>query len=226
MVNTLLQSMNADFLDRCVIDTATAPWVDSPQPGVRRKLLDRDGGEVARATSIVQYVPGSAFSAHEHGGGEEFLVLQGVFADEQGVYPAGTYVRNPPGSRHAPFSEEGCILFVKLRQSVPDDHARVVIDTHRAEWYPGVQQGLSVLPLHAHSTERVALVRWEPGTRFQRHRHYGGEEILVLSGTLADEEGVYPQGTWLRNPPGSVHQPFTEMGCTIYVKVGHLGTHP
>ena len=70
--------------------------------------------------------------------------------------------------------------------------------------------------------ENVALVRWQPGTRFHRHSHPGGEEILVLDGELRDEHGVYPQGTWLRNPHMSVHTPYSETGCLIYVRVGGL----
>jgi anti-sigma factor ChrR (cupin superfamily) len=120
---TALTLINADFDRRVVIDTGAQPWITSPEPGVERRPLDRVGGEVARATSLVRYAPGSSFSAHEHGGGEEFLVLEGVFDDEHGRYPAGTYVRNPPGSRHRPFTDDGCVLFVKLRQFAPDDSA-------------------------------------------------------------------------------------------------------
>ncbi len=214
--------MIADFSIRVVIDTRTAPWVASPETGVERKLLDRVGDEVARATSIVRYAAGSSFTAHEHALGEEFLVLSGTFADENGEYPTGTYVRNPPGSRHRPFSASGCELFVKLRQFRPEDGSRVVIDTRRAEWRPGLVPGLSVLPLHEFGTEHVALVRWAAGTRFQAHNHWGGEEIFVLEGTFNDELGDYPVGTWIRSPHLSRHQPFSEPGCLIYVKVGHL----
>lgn len=215
-------ALNADFGARVVIDTRTAPWIASPEPGVERKLLDRVGDEVARATSIVRYAPGSAFASHEHALGEEFLVLAGTFADEGGDYPTGTYVRNPPGSRHRPFSTSGCELFVKLRQILPEDRSRVVIDTRRAEWRPGLVPGLSVLPLHEFGVEHVALVRWAPGTRFQAHAHWGGEEILVLDGVFSDEHGDYPAGSWIRSPHGSRHQPFSVPGCLIYVKVGHL----
>jgi anti-sigma factor ChrR (cupin superfamily) len=215
-------TLNEDFGNRVVIDTRTAPWIASPEPGVERKLLDRVGGEVARATSVVRYAPGSAFASHEHAFGEEFLVLSGTFADESGKYPEGTYVRNPPGSRHRPFSTSGCELFVKLRQFRPDDGSRVVIDTQRANWRPGLVAGLSVLPLHEFGSEHIALVRWAPGTRFQAHTHWGGEEILVIEGTFSDELGDYPAGTWIRSPHLSRHQPFSEPGCLIYVKVGHL----
>ena len=215
-------ALNADFGARVVVDTRLAPWIASPEPGVDRKLLDRVGDEVARATSIVRYAPGAAFASHEHALGEEFLVLAGTFADEGGEYPTGTYVRNPPGSRHRPYSPAGCELFVKLRQFQADDRAHVVIDTRRAEWRPGLVPGLSVLPLHECGAEHVALVRWAPGTRFQAHTHWGGEEILVLDGVFADEHGDYPAGSWIRSPHGSRHQPFSAPGCLIFVKVGHL----
>ena len=214
--------VNADFNTRAVIDTHSAPWIASPQAGVERKMLDRVGDEVARATSIVRYAPGSAFAPHTHELGEEFLVLAGTFEDDEGAYPAGSYVRNPPGSRHRPFSTAGCEIFVKLRQFQAGDDAHIVIDTARATFGPGLVAGLSVLPLHEYGSEHVALVRWAPGTRFQAHTHWGGEEILVLEGTFSDEYGDYPAGTWLRNPHLSRHQPFSDAGCLIYVKVGHL----
>ncbi|NJL22219.1 MAG: cupin [Leptolyngbyaceae cyanobacterium SM1_3_5] len=216
--------LHADFSQRVVIDSQDLPWVDSPMPGVQRQMLERDGAEVARATSIVRYAPDRHFSAHTHGGGEEFLVLEGVFSDEQGDYPAGTYVRNPVGSTHTPFSKDGCTILVKLWQMQPEDQQRVAIDTTQTPWIPGLVKGLQVMPLHAFGTEQVALVKWAPGTQFQLHRHWGGEEIFVLDGVFEDEFGFYPQGTWLRNPNGSRHTPFSREGCLIYVKTGHLPT--
>ena len=215
-------NLHADLEQRVLLATGSLPWSSSPAAGVERRCLDRAGGEVARATSIVRYAPGSRFASHGHGGGEEILVLEGVFADEHGHYGPGTYLRNPAGSRHAPFSEEGCTLLVKLWQMHPADQGRVCIDTHRAAWRSGLVPGLQVLPLHGFGSEQVALVRWQPGTRFPAHAHPSGEEILVLEGVFADEQGTYPAGTWLRNPPGSLHRPWSPAGCTIWVKTGHL----
>ena len=221
--------IHADFSQRAVVFSEALPWMDSPMPGVQRRMLERDGEEVARATSIVRYAPGSYFSAHTHGGGEEFLVLEGVFSDEQGAFGPGAYVRNPVGSSHTPYSKDGATILVKLWQMQPEDQQHVVVDTRQAAWFPGLVPGLQVLPLHTYGTEQVALVKWAPGTQFQQHRHWGGEEIFVLEGVFADEQGAYPQGTWLRNPSGSVHTPFSQEGCLIYVKTGHLDTlvnHP
>jgi len=133
-------------------------WVPSPMTGVHRYLLDRVGGEIARATSLVRYAAGSRFSRHEHGGGEEILVLEGVFSDERGDHPAGTYLRNPPGSGHAPFSLEGCTLFVKLWQFARGDLRTVRTDTRSADWHPGLVPGLTVMPLHEFAGISTALV--------------------------------------------------------------------
>ncbi|MEM7610729.1 MAG: cupin domain-containing protein [Pseudomonadota bacterium] len=214
--------INADFERRAVVRPGDTPWVASPLPGVDRQMLDRIGDEVARATSLVRYAPGSSFAEHEHGGGEEFFVLDGVFSDESGHYPAGSYVRNPIGTRHTPFTKQGCTIFVKLRQFDANDQRQFWIDTASATFSPGVAPGLEVLPLHQYERESVALVRWAPGTIFNRHKHWGGEEIFVISGTFQDEHGDYPAGSWIRSPHLSEHSPFSNEGCLIYVKTGHL----
>lgn len=205
-----------------------ADWVDTPMPGVVRRILEREGDEVAKATSLVRYAPQSVFSEHAHGGGEEILVLEGVFSDESGDYPAGSYLRNPPGSRHSPRSAEGCLLFVKLWQFAPGDTASIRRRPQDLPWYPGLVPGLSVCPLHefihAPFVENTALVRWAPNTQFNAHVHPGGEEIYVIDGCFHDETGRYPAGSWMKSPPHSRHQPFTGAeGALIYVKTGHVG---
>jgi anti-sigma factor ChrR (cupin superfamily) len=215
--------LNADFTQRVVIRPEDHDWVDSPASGVQRMMLDRIGDEVARATTIVRFAPNSRFDAHTHGGGEEYLVLDGVFSDEHADYPAGTYVRNPIGTAHTPhIGPEGATILVKLHQFDPGDTAQKVIDTGSADFLPGSAAGLSVLPLHSVEGENVALVRWAPGTVFSQHSHWGGEEIFVIEGTFQDEHGDYPAGSWIRSPHLSRHTPFSEKGCLIYVKTGHL----
>ena len=187
-------------------------------------MLDRTGNEVARATSLVRYEANSQFPSHVHGGGEEILVLEGVFGDDQGEYPQGSYLRNPAGTSHAPkVGSEGATIFVKLQQFKPQDQQQLSLQTRQGQWLPGLVYGLSVMPLHEFEGEHTALVKWAPNTRFNTHQHWGGEEILVLEGIFLDEHGVYPQGTWLRNPHLSRHTPYTkEEGAVIYVKTGHL----
>ena len=214
--------LNMNFSQKVVIETAGQDWVASPMPGVWRKPLAREDAEQGHATSIVRYDPGSQFSPHDHPKGEEILVLDGVFSDETGDYPAGTYFRNPEGFRHAPFSNEGCLLLVKLHQFQADDTEHIVIDTYSEPFRPG-NGNLKVLPLHQHESEQVALVRWPAGEHFQAHTHFGGEEIYVISGEFIDEYGRYPQGTWIRSPHLSKHFPLVEQETLIWVKVGHLG---
>lgn len=218
--------VNADFTRRVVDRAADACWRASPMPGVERRMLDRIGGEVARATSIVRYAPGSRFSRHVHGGGEEFLVLEGVFSDEAGDCPAGTYVRNPPGTSHAPFSVPGCTIFVKLWQFEAGDTEPVRLETRQAAWPPCAADGRSVLRLHAHGGIVTSLERWAANARPQRRVDPGGEELLVLEGSLHDESGDYPALTWIRHPPRGRPSPWAgPQGALVFVKTGHLGAH-
>ena len=213
--------LNMNFLERLVIETADMPWQPSPAQGVWRKPLEREDKESGHTTSIVKYNAGSAFKPHPHPMGEEIFVLEGVFSDEFGDYPAGTYIRNPPNSVHAPFSKEGCVIFVKLNQFDEQDKETVRVNTSDTQWQQG-QGNLQVMPLHSYVHEHTALVKWPAGEQFVPHKHFGGEEILVLSGEFIDEQGRYPKGTWLRSPHMSEHHPFVEQETIILVKVGHL----
>ncbi|WP_298871794.1 cupin domain-containing protein [uncultured Bradyrhizobium sp.] len=219
--------INADFTQRVVIATETMPWIPSPQAGVERRMLDRIGGEVARATSLVRYAAASSFPAHEHTLGEEFLVLNGVFSDEHGDYPAGTYIRNPPLSRHTPRTAPGCTILVKLRQMEPGEKDRLIVDTARATWRDGGQAGLATLPLCAiPGRETVALERLQPGTTLEEVDCPAGEEIFILAGDLHDAYGQYGEGTWIRNPPMFRRALGSTGGATYWVKRGHLPPMP
>ena len=220
----VLPDINADLDQRARVDTTTLDWEASPSGTVWRKPLYRQGGEYGPVTSLVRYAPGGVFRPHAHPEGEEILVLEGIFADEHGEYPAGSYLLNPEGSTHAPRSETGCTLFVRLRQYAGADRVHAVVNTTTMPWAPGTVAGLSVKTLYTQAAypERMALVRWAPGTVFRPHVHPGGEEILVLEGELCDEWGRYGPGCWLRNPHMSRHTPYSECGCLIYVRVGGL----
>jgi quercetin dioxygenase-like cupin family protein len=214
--------LNADLGRRAVALTDELPWQWSPDRSVQRRMLDRDGEEVARATSLVKYPAGSSFPAHKHGAGEEFLVLEGVFSDDFGDYPAGTYVRNPPGSAHSPSSREGCLIFVKLRQFDPEDLERVVVDTSTEDFSPTRHPGLVALELHRFSSEHVRILRAEAPATLEDLRWPGGAEYLVLSGELADDNGRYPAGAWLRLPSGSRQRLRVSSDAVFYLKTGHL----
>ncbi len=216
--------VNADLTARAVVDSNELEWLASPEEGVERRPLERDGGEVARATSIVRYAADSSFSEHTHGGGEEFFVLSGTFCDETGEFPAGSYVRNPPGSSHKPFSREGCTILVKLRQMRDDDRERVVVDTNKADWQPGATPAHHVVLLFAGPDEQVSLERLDAGGTMTTPETEGGEEIFVLAGSFRDEHGTYAKGTWIRNPPGTHQSIESPEGCLLWIKRGHLAT--
>lgn len=217
--------INADFSRRVAVHAARMPWIPSPMAGVERRMLDRIGDEVARATSIVRYAAGSRFSPHTHGGGEEFLVLDGVFQDEHGDFPAGSYVRNPPTSRHTPGSSSGCILFVKLWQFDPADRKEIKLNTvgipyEAATSRPGVEQ----LPLFRDDGEDVRLEKWAPGAVVSLSLP-GGAELLVLDGRFDESGERFEPLSWLRLPAGSMLRATAgPLGCSIWIKTGHLLT--
>ena len=217
--------INADFSRRVAVHAARLPWVVSPMAGVDRRMLDRIGNEIARATSIVRYAAGSRFSPHIHGGGEEFLVLDGIFQDEHGDFPAGSYVRNPPTSRHTPGSSSGCILFVKLWQFDPADRKEIKLNTaaiayEAAAGRPGVER----LPLFREDGEDVRLEKWAPGAAITLEVP-GGAELLVLDGGFDEGGERFDPLSWLRLPTDSMLQATAgPRGCRIWIKTGHLRT--
>lgn len=213
--------LNMDFDKVATVLASQQQWVTSPADGVSRMPLEREEWESGHTTSLVRFRPGSSFPSHQHPLGEEIYVMEGVFSDENGDYPAGSYLRNPPGSRHQPFTREGCTLFVKLDQFHPDDSQQVVIRPEQQQWSAGIGN-LKVLPLHEFQAHHTALVWWPRNEVFQQHTHWGGEEILVLKGEFCDEHGRYPAGSWIRSPHMSSHHPFVNEETLILVKVGHL----
>lgn len=214
--------LNADLSRPAVVDTTALNWVDSPLPGVQRRMLERDGGEVARATSLVRYAPGSAFSPHTHGSGEEFLVLEGVFSDETGDFPAGFYVRNPPGSRHGPSSGPGALILVKLRQMPPEETEAVRLNTLDAALWRDCGQGRHEAVLFDAPWERVVLLRLAPRSTGEAETWPHGVELFVLEGELIVDGARQRAGTWMRRPPGSLLAMASEDGALLYRKSGHL----
>ncbi len=218
-------NVNDDFSARAAVHAGAAPWIPSPMPGVDRRPLDRIGGEVARATTIVRYAPGSAFSPHVHTGGEEFLVLEGVFQDEHGDFPAGTYVRNPPETRHRPASAEGCVILVKLWQFDPADRNQFHLDEGDLSWAEA-GAGLSVALLHRDAREEVRRERWAPGARILREPA-DGREVFVLSGGFREGGEEFARWSWLRLPKGAALDTVAgPEGAEVWVKEGHLSETP
>lgn len=215
--------MNNNFAEPASSHHKDNAWVASPIPGVRRHPLDRVGSEVARATSIVQYDPGSAFSPHTHTGGEEFLVLDGVFQDEHGDYPAGTYVRNPPTSSHTPGAEPGCVIFVKLWQFSPEDRTFIRTDVNKITPLPDADRsGVSIVPLFDDGREQVCIEHWPADASVKLEAGFG-LEVFVINGSFEHSDEAFATWSWLRMPVGDTATVLTgDRGTRVWIKRNHL----
>lgn len=215
--------INAEFDQRVVVHSADMEWNPSPMAGVDRRPLDRVGEEVARATTIVRYAPGSHFSPHVHTGGEEFVVLEGVFQDEHGDFPVGSYIRNPPQSSHTPGSEPGCVIFVKLWQFELEDRTHIRL---RTDHMPAVPHrdlpGILVTPLYQDNHENVSMQDWEAGAELKLDVP-GGAELLVMEGSVTEQDDELRQFSWLRVPVGGrIDARAGANGARVWLKTGHL----
>lgn len=213
----------ADFSQRVVVHSNSLEWIESPMPGVQRKPLDRVGAEVARATTIVRYAPGSEFSTHVHTGGEEFIVLDGVFQDEHGSFPAGAYIRNPPQSKHQPSSDVGCIMLVKLWQFQPGDRTHVRLQTN---FMGSVQhadfKGIHITPLYKDTIEEVSLLNFEPEAEITLGVKKGAE-LFVLAGSVDEQNDTLTKYSWLRVPVNSeINAKAGKNGAKVWLKTDHL----
>ena len=216
-------NINAEFSERVVIHSPSLEWQDSPMKGVKRRMLDRVGGEVARATSIVSYDPNSKFSSHVHTGGEEFVVLEGVFQDEHGDFPTGSYIRNPPESSHTPSSESGCIIFVKLWQFDLNDRTHIRTDMEKTGFVTDAsRQDVQVSTLFADDREQVRLEKWGADSSISINTDKGAE-LLVLDGNFTESNDQLTSLSWMRLPIGSGFTAKTgAAGAKVWIKTGHL----
>lgn len=204
--------MNSDYSQRVVIDTNTLKWKPTSQEGVFKKLLSCDDQS---ETAFIKLTPGAVLSTAFKTNTVEIVVLEGKYVNEYGVFETGDYLRFPYEDEISVSSLEGCVIFRKTTEATRE--TPVIVSTKSSSWLPG-QGRLEVMPLH----EQTALVKWPKGEKFIPHKHWGGEEILVLSGMFIDEHGNYPKGTWLRSPHLSSHFPYVDEETIIWVKTGHL----
>jgi len=219
----LFMNVNDDFSKRVVMHADAIEWEDSPMPGVQRRRLDRVQGISDRVTTIVRYAPNSQFSSHVHGGGEEFIVLEGVFEDDYGDWPVGSYIRNPPGSSHTPGSKLGCTILVKLCQFDPGDRTFVHANQHKlGAVAESGRPGVSASPLFKNQFEDVRFEYWEPGASVAIDAT-GGAEIFVLHGGFTESGDNCVKNSWLRVPVGGVLTPVAGAdGATVWIKKQHL----
>jgi len=215
--------VNADFTKRVVMHGDAIAWEDSPMKGVVRRRLDRVDTKNERVTTIVRYDPESQFSPHVHTGGEEFIVLEGVFEDDYGDWPAGSYIRNPPQSTHTPGSKPGCIIFVKLWQFDPDDRTYIHTNLNKLGSVPEQgRPGVSVSPLYKDERENVRFEKWDPDSSVTIDSTKGAE-VFVLEGGFEQGGDTLRKHSWLRMPAGeSLTATAGPAGASVWIKTDHL----
>ena len=214
-------NVNADFSKRVMLHGDSIEWEASPMPGVERRRLDRLMNDNDRVTTIVRYAPKSHFSSHTHTGGEEFIVLEGVFEDDYGAWPAGSYIRNPPQSSHTPGATEGCTIFVKLWQFQPDDRTFIHAQRNKLGAVEDCH-GALVSPLFKDEHEEVRFEQWAPHAD-RVIDATGGAEVFVLEGGFSEAGDQLRPYSWLRTPVKSVIQAKAgPTGACVWIKTGHL----
>lgn len=217
--------INDDLTVPVIVHAARLPWKASPAAGVDRRMLFRIGDEVARATSIVRYAPRSAFPRHTHGGGEEIVVLDGVFQDEHGDYPAGSYFRNPPGTSHVPASKDGCTIFVRLWQFRDDDRDQIVRRPAEGRPIEPRSGAASAIELFDDGFENIRFESWMAGGAITVE-NARGLEMLVLSGSLSIGDQMLISQSWARLPAGeALHAVCGPEGAKVWLKDAAL-LHP
>lgn len=215
--------LNQNYSQPVMINTQQLEWESSPARNVWRKKLEREAKESGKATSLVKYDAGASFSTHTHPAGEEIFVINGTFSDESGDYPAGSYLRNPAKSQHAPYSDAGCELFVKLCYFAPGDIRSVRIDTNVAGWQQGMTDAQKVLPLHQFNEEITQLIELDENASWHPVVPQNGFEALILSGELYEQGEKIPVMSWLRRPAGKDPRFTAQNGpVRILLKTGHL----
>lgn len=217
--------VNDDLSKPVIVHAAKLDWVKSPAAGVERRMLYRVGEEVARATSIVRYAPGSAFPRHVHSGGEEILVLEGTFQDEHGDYPAGSYFRNPPGTSHEPAAAEGCTIFVRLWQYREADDVQIVRQPGEGAAAPLREGAIAARILFDDGVERVVIEDWQAGATITVGNERGLEFILLSGRASVNGEELAAQ-SWGRFPAGqALRATVGPGGALIWLKDAPL-QHP
>ncbi|CZF82927.1 ChrR Cupin-like domain protein [Grimontia celer] len=211
---------NVDLSAPISIKGGSLPFSDTPMVGVKRMMFERRGDEIARrATSCVRYAPGSSFKPHSHPGGEEYVVLEGTFSDQNGDFTKGWYVRNPVGSTHAPFTKEGCEIFVKLSQVPSTEPDYFYLNTNEADW-TSVSELHKTLSLWDSDLEETSLNQLKAGYQSTEETFDKVVEYFVLSGSATINGTQYEHHSWMRFPANTPVTIATNSGAMIYRKIG------
>ncbi|MFV0276127.1 MAG: cupin domain-containing protein [Parahaliea sp.] len=217
------QSINGDIGRRVVVDTGQMPWSTGFRAGVEQKVLHRVGPvETAQLTAIVRYEPGTRLPRQDTLEGEETLVLEGTLSNKQGDWPAGSYLLNPAGFHHSSWTEQGCTLFVKLRQYPGSGRDQIAVQSRDLPWQLSVRRNAQWKKLYAQEpyTDFMRLEAWDTPAELGQLNFPRGVELLVIKGGFADALGQYDTHSWLRIPAGGSLAPSSDGYCELYIKEG------
>ena len=236
MVGQQWIELNADKKNSVLVNVDGAAATQAAgQTDVKRTMYERVGGEVARASTKVTFKPNTPFPSHVHDGGEEFVVLSGVWKDKWGNFPKYTYIRNYIGSSHEPsIGEEGCEIFVKLRQmsAKVSELEHWSVDFSRANnesvrlyqgWSKNEHTDTEYRELFESPYERVYAEYLEPKSVINDKIPKGGQEIFVIDGEFEDALGKHKEHSWARYGADgeSRERKAGAEGALLYVKEGH-----
>ena len=169
--------------------------------------------------------------------------MDGTFHDQYGSFPAGSYVRNPIGTEHAPWVEDdGCTIMVKLLQMADptptelNTPTHVLLDKAKNDIGQHVQYGtFAQIYSNMYTGETVEVCWVNPSALLPADmKCVGGEELFIISGSLELDDASYGNGNfnkwgWIRFPPKTdetwrERQPLIggNTGAIVYRKTGHL----
>lgn len=209
----LNHNINDNYNEKIFINSDTLKWASyENKKNIHKKIFSLKD---LQETSLLKLEKNSNLNNESKINSVEIFVLEGTYINEYGEFKKGTYAQFPKEDEKFVKSNDGCTIFRKTNYFDMKDI--IVIDTNNTTWLNG-HGNLMVMPLF----EQTALVKWPQNERFISHKHWGGEEIFVLSGKFIDEHGSYPKNSWIRSPHLSHHLPYVEEETIIYVKTGHL----
>jgi len=227
----LSQPLNADLSVRALCHPDDATWQACPIPNTEVRMLEYREGDNARFTALLRLTPPATTANLGFWKKLEILVASGELSLADQTIPCGHYLRLPElehgmrlvsAKQHWPLDGQIYLAFAGGHFAKEDDEPRI-IDTRPADaWLPGPIEGISVMPLHVHGSANAMLLHWTDNVAFQPNIDPQGEEILVLKGALVDELGVYPPGTWIRNPKVSWQHWSGTAGTVVFYKSGHF----
>ena len=96
----------------------------------------------------------------------------------------------------------------------------ISVDYRQVIWEPSRGPGIYRKMLRGdREKEYTSLLKLDPDTRFPKHRHPAGEELLVLEGRIKIEEDWYEAGCYVCTPPDAVHDVFSDTGAIMLLRM-------